>query len=184
MKKVCCEFLWYEFFVRFCPSWHISLCRSTNCRISHSYRNFAQSSKCVLTEVLWVHVGDSSKTILQWTLPKSNSHFYKSNNCLSRRHKQSPSSVRYYCVFSLTSQKFSKSKLFHQSRGIWLKMQGWLYHIHIPDTLPLRSSLNNVESELHAWPYMLSLSLIWCKTEALKKMCTSKASLSASKKWK
>ena len=34
-----------------------------------------------------------------------------------------------------------------------------------------------------AWPYMLSVSLVRCKNEALK-MCTSKASLSASKEWK
>ena len=35
-----------------------------------------------------------------------------------------------------------------------------------------------------ACPYMLSVSLIRCKYKALKKNCTSKAPLSASKKWK
>ena len=51
--------------------------------------------------------------------------------------------------------------------------------------LALKALFNNVSTLKKiwaAWPYMLSVSLIWCKNEALK--VAWKASLCASRKWK
>ena len=95
-------------------------------------------------------------------------------------HQRSVNLSIKHCIYSNESKNFIVSLFCHfmlQWLYFYSRLTGVLQACHWLAMFPLWKILA-------AWPYMLSVSLIRCKNEALEKNYSSKVSLSASKKWK